>query len=56
MVKEPHRFILVVFIKRNCKTVGYIQDTFSSPAAQENSNDSFLVSNFSHTVKVINYT
>lgn len=38
------------------KTIRDIQNTLLSPATEENSNNTLLISNFTHPVEVINNT
>ena len=48
--------IIQIMENLTCKTIWNIEYTFSSPTAQKNANNSFLITNFAHTIKMIHHT
>ena len=48
VVQEPHIPILVVLIKGNGEAISNVQDALARPGAQQESDHSLLVSNFTH--------
>lgn len=37
-----------------CKTVGHIQNAFSFPTAEQNTDNSLLIASFAHSIEMVN--